>query len=167
MEYLEENIDFPPEQDADVIELYNTNKKIYLVLLIIIFGINIACSTISLLTTRSVLYNILTANQVYEIPDFFVLTVNTFLSVDIVIFTSVFITGMISYRTNKSNIFNTHSVLAIFSMVCVIFLSYVHQIYLLAFIIRILFYVYIRYMISLLHSILLQPISQRDGERTA
>ena len=102
--------------------------------------------------------NILAANMIHTIPDSFVVTITSFLVIDIFVFIAAFIMGVLAFVSNKSRIYNTHSSFAIASMVCVVFLSYVHQIYLLAFIVRIMFYVYIRYMISLLHTILLQPV---------
>ena len=158
LQYLEENIDFPPEHDADPIELYVINKRIYGILLFIVTGINIAWSTYSLANTRNVITTILTANRVYDIPDGFILFINTLLMMDILIFMVMFMTGLFSLISNKSRLFNYHSMLSIVSMVCVILLSYVHQVYLLAFIVRIMFYIYVRYMVSLLHTILLMPI---------
>ena len=42
-------------------------------------------------------------------------------------------------------------------IITVLFLCYIHQIYLLTFIARICYYIYMRYVISILHTILLMP----------
>ena len=117
LQYIEENIDFPPEQDADPIELYVINRKIFGVLLFVVTGINIACSTYSLANTRNVVTTVLTANRVYEVPDAFILFINTILMLDILVFMVMFITGVFSLISNKSRLYNYHSVLSIVSMI--------------------------------------------------
>eukprot|EP00345_Euplotes_harpa_P008953 CAMPEP_0168355000 /NCGR_PEP_ID=MMETSP0213-20121227/24258_1 /TAXON_ID=151035 /ORGANISM="Euplotes harpa, Strain FSP1.4" /LENGTH=107 /DNA_ID=CAMNT_0008367063 /DNA_START=1 /DNA_END=324 /DNA_ORIENTATION=+ len=42
LQYLEENIDFPLERDADAVELYSVNKKIFTCLMLVITCINIS-----------------------------------------------------------------------------------------------------------------------------
>ena len=170
LKYLEENIDFPIEPDIDPIEMYIINRKIYAFLLIIVTIINTTWSVYSLSTTQSVVNTIFQISKIYYIPYQLMLIIYMIIYLDLFLSMIVFITGLFSLCTSKSKLLNTHSLLAIVSMILVILrdiiwycimailLWYVHQIYFLAFIIRIMLYVYARYMVSLLHSILLLPI---------
>ena len=102
LEYLNENIDFPPEIDADPIELYSVNRPIYCVLLLIATFINSACSIYSLSTTRSVLSTIFAINKIYNIPVQLILFINWVLLLDIFLFLMVFMTGVFSLRNDWS-----------------------------------------------------------------
>lgn len=153
--YLEGNIDFPLDMASDPVKLYIRHRKVYLIVLFLIFALNISCSIIGLINRQEEIRTITRVNRVHETRAFLNIFLDVAFGVDILIYLVLWILGLLSYWSNKSTMFNAHSVFWVLTIITVVFLSYIHQIFLLAFLARIAFYVYVRYVISLLHTILL------------
>jgi hypothetical protein len=157
IEYLENNIDFPPEIGESVIDLYMYHKRIYCLVLVGLLLLNLVCSFMGIFRRDRILENIIEINNRKEVPKFFIVFLEIGLTIDIVAYISVFICGVMSLFTNKSRIFNMLSTLCVFEIFSSIMLCYIHQLFLIAFLLRTVFYVYTRFLISMLHTLLLMP----------
>ena len=155
--YLEGNIDFPWDQANDPVSLYIRHRRIFIVWLSLLLILNIVCSFVGLKQRKQEINTISARENSRNSSKILDIFLDIFLTVDMIVYLSVAGTGLVSYITNKSRYFNAHSYLCVGEIIVVVFLSYIHQIFLGAFLVRIIYYVYVRFVISLLHTILLIP----------
>lgn len=156
-DYLEGNIDFPLESNNDPVWMYIKHRKIYLILLFVVTIMNIIWTVVGLKEKKSELKTLTAQTTEENVPSFLSTFLEVFLAIDMIVYLVMFFSGCSSFFTNKSGHFNFHSYMWVSQIIVVVFLSYIHQIYLIVFLIRIVFYIYVRYVISLLHTILLIP----------
>lgn len=72
----------------------------------------------------------------------------------------VLITGLAAKYTIKTNIYKVHSISLVWSILSIIPLSYLSEIYLIVFTSRMLWYIYCRFIISIIYNSLVYPIFQ-------
>ena len=124
----------------------------YFYLLLTLYALPLECCK------KIILYQIfLQLTVINKVPHFFVVFLEICMTIDVIIYLTVLILGFLSIITNKSNVYGWLSIFGVIEIFSAILLWYIHQLYLIAFIGRTIFYVYTRYIISLLHSILLMP----------
>lgn len=163
--YLEGNIDFPYDGITDPVFVYVKYRRVYIFCLVSVILFNLFCSYIGIKNRESELNTIaeesinndLLRGVERSVPPFLSAFLEVILSVDMLVYMAMGVSGLVAYKTNKSRHFNIHSYLCVGEIIVVIFMSYIHQIFLLAFFIRIVFYVFVRFLISMLHTILLIP----------
>lgn len=63
IDYLENNIDFPPDQTDNLIERYMYHKKIFAIVLIFLFGVNFIWTSAGILQRDNIVSNILAINN--------------------------------------------------------------------------------------------------------
>ena len=159
IDYLEDNIDFPPEQTNNhaLLDSYIYHRWTFVICLLSIASVNICCSLVGFTNKDDVLANIIAINGSDKAPKFFYIFLQVSLTIDVVVHSMVLFTGLLCFITNKSKIFHYHSFICVTAFFTSILLWYIHQLFLVAFLLRTLFYIYVRYVISLLNTILLMP----------
>jgi len=159
IEYLENNIDFPPGiEDGDIVLNYVYHKQAYSVILIILTVIDIWWSLLGFFRQDKILENIIEINGEKDVPGFFIIFLKVSLCLDLFAYWSVFIFAVFSLYTDKVKYFSILSTLWVFQVFSAVMLCYIHQLYLAAFLLRTVFYIYTRLVISHLHTLLLMPI---------
>jgi hypothetical protein len=155
--YLEGNIDFPPDIASDPVKMYIKQRRFFSLALVFMLVIDIVCSIVGFINRQDEIRTLSQIDRVQSSTRFLGIFLEVIFSIDIMVYGVQSLFGVLAYFTNKSSLFNIHSMMTVGSIVTVIFLSYIHQIFLGAFLFRIVYYVYVRYVISLLHTILLLP----------
>ena len=164
IDFIEHNIDFPLDSEDDPIELYSIHKHIFFWLTIIMFILNSASFYLGLQRKDTVVDSLIKADDSAGRSNFLSIFILSSLIVDLFIFTLWFLIWWFLYCYPKAKGFRIVSILAVISTVSVLFCCYIHQLYLLTFIWRILYYVYVRYVISILHTVLLMPSIRNDDQ---
>ena len=122
LDFLEENIDFPPDHIDNhmLVDNYMYHRCTFILLLLSLFTINIFCTLVGYLKEEKVLETVVAINDSESAPKFFVMFLKVTLTIDVVIHGCQFITGLVGYCTNKTVVLNWHSmfsVAAIFSSI--------------------------------------------------
>lgn len=155
--YLEGNIDFPPDMASDPVKLYVKHRFYFIISLILLIAINVMCSAVGIFNKQNEIAALTETKKFKQTQKFLDTFLQVIFSIDIFLYILLGITGFAAYHTNKSRLLSLHSTVSVASIIAVVFLSYIHEVFLGAFLARIIFYVYVRFVISLLHTILLMP----------
>ena len=169
IDYLEQNIDFPLDSDDDPIESYGVHKHIFYLFTVIVTILSAGSALLAYMKKSEVAEDLTKTNNPGEISSSLEIFIMICICIDGFFFSLVFFLSTIVYCIPKARIFSILSLISVVSIISTLFLCYVHVIYLLTFIVRILYYVYLRYVVSILYTILLlpppvQPSGVNNGE---
>ncbi|CAI2387662.1 unnamed protein product [Moneuplotes crassus] len=162
-----DSIDFSYEFEQDPSLRFNFHRRGYLICLIIVsFGL--IASYISYLNINNIIQEAISVGKLTD-SDKIKSIIQVIIYFDSSIMIFVLGTGLVAQYTIKTSIFKMHSILLVCSILTIIPLSYLSEIYLIVFTSRMLCYIYCRYLISIIYNSLVYPIFtsiEDDHQRT-
>lgn len=153
-----DSIDFSYDFEEDPSLKFNFHSRVYLIWLLLI-SLGLFGSYMSYLKVDQIIQTAVEVGKLHDSSKMrpIIMLVIYF---DLFVMILVLMSGLIAQYSLKTNIYKLHSIWLISSILSIIPLSYLSEIYLIVFTSRMICYIYCRYIISIIYNSLVYPIFQ-------
>lgn len=153
-----DSIDFSYDFDEDPSLKFTFHSRLYLLWLLFIF-LGLFASYFSYLKVDEIIQKAVKVGKLTDTAKMrpIIMLVIYF---DSFVMLLVLISGLVAQYTLKTNIYKLHSICLVSSILSIIPLSYLSEVYLIVFTSRMMCYIYCRYIISIIYNSLVYPIFQ-------
>jgi hypothetical protein len=107
--YLEGNIDFPPDIATDPVKLYVKHRRFFVMSLLILLAVDMMCSVVGIYNKEDEIDSLTETKKFKQTQKFLDTFLQVIFSIDIIVYLLLGISGFVAYYTNKSRLYNLHS----------------------------------------------------------
>lgn len=97
IDYIEQNIDFPPDSEDDPVEMYSFQKHIFVALCILITFFNVGACFLAMCHKNKVVDNLTKRGHGSNKSSFINIFIIACIAVDVIFFLGIFLTGTLAY----------------------------------------------------------------------